>query len=135
MKVMAFGTFDLFHRGHEHYLREAASYGDLTVIVAREETIVKIKGRKPVDSEEKRIRNIVSFGVAKRVVLGNSKNYLQVIDEFKPDIICFGYDQNSFTKEAEEYISINHLGIKIVRAKPFQEKKYKSSKLRKNESK
>ena len=41
-KVMTFGSFDVLHKGHEHYLKEAKSYGDyLIVVVARDENILK----------------------------------------------------------------------------------------------
>lgn len=43
-KVMVFGTFDIFHKGHEFYFSKAKEYGEeLIVIVARDETVLKIK--------------------------------------------------------------------------------------------
>lgn len=42
--VMAFGTFDVFHPGHEYYLTQAKKYGDiLIVVVARDKTVEKVK--------------------------------------------------------------------------------------------
>ncbi len=38
--VMCFGTFDIFHPGHEHYLREAEKMADLmTVVIARDHRV------------------------------------------------------------------------------------------------
>ena len=55
-KVMAFGSFDILHDGHKHYLKEAKSFGDyLVVIVARDENIVKFKGKKPKNDENYRL--------------------------------------------------------------------------------
>ncbi len=42
--VMTFGTFDMFHPGHEYYLSEARKLGDtLITIVARDVTVTRIK--------------------------------------------------------------------------------------------
>ena len=43
---MAFGTFDLLHPGHEHFLKQAKRYGDLIVVIARDNTVLKVKGKK-----------------------------------------------------------------------------------------
>jgi len=46
VKVLAFGTFDILHPGHEFYLKEAKKHGDiLDVVVARDSTVEKIKGK------------------------------------------------------------------------------------------
>ena len=53
-KVIAFGSFDILHKGHEAYLKEAKSYGDyLVVVVARDENILKFKGKNPRNDENK----------------------------------------------------------------------------------
>jgi FAD synthetase len=42
--VMTFGTFDLLHPGHLHYLSEAKKLGDyLITIVARDATVERLK--------------------------------------------------------------------------------------------
>lgn len=58
-KVMAFGTFDLFHPGHVFYLSEAERYGDdLIVVIARDNRVEKLKGRRPKDDEQTRQKNV-----------------------------------------------------------------------------
>ena len=53
--VLASGTFDLLHFGHVKYLEEAKEAGgknaELIVIVARDSTVKKRKGKKPVMPE------------------------------------------------------------------------------------
>ena len=51
---------------------------------------------------------------------------MKIIDKYKPDIICLGYDQTSFDLENK----IGERKIKLVRLKPFKEKKFKTSFLR-----
>ena len=48
VRVLAFGTFDILHPGHDHYLQEARKLGDeLWVVVALDETVRQGKGRLP----------------------------------------------------------------------------------------
>ena len=47
-KVMIFGTFDKFHPGHINFLKQSEQYGDyLIVVVARDITVKKLKGKMP----------------------------------------------------------------------------------------
>ncbi len=57
-KVMTFGTFDLLHKGHVYFLKQASKYGKLVVVVARDKNVLKVKGKKPINSERKRLQNI-----------------------------------------------------------------------------
>ena len=90
---MVFGTFDILHKGHEYVLRKAKEYGDyLIIVLARDKTVLKIKKRKPVYNEKKRLENLRKLKIANKIILGSLKDkYSQIIKE-KPDIICLGYD-------------------------------------------
>ena len=51
-KVIVFWSFDILHEGHKHYLQESKSLGSyLIVIVARDENILKFKGKTPKNDE------------------------------------------------------------------------------------
>jgi FAD synthetase len=56
--VLASGAFDLVHYGHVHFLKEAKKVGGrnarLIVIIARDKTIEKRKGKSPVIPENQR---------------------------------------------------------------------------------
>ena len=46
-KVLVFGTYDIFHKGHEYFLKESKKKGDyLIVVVARDSTVKKIKEKQ-----------------------------------------------------------------------------------------
>jgi FAD synthetase len=78
-KVMAFGAFDILHKGHEHYLKEAKNYGDyLIVLVARDQNIAKIKGKKAVHNELFRLEQIVKLDFVDEAVLGIKKITLKL---------------------------------------------------------
>lgn len=122
--VLAFGTYDVFHKGHEFFLREAKSYGDrLVVVVARDSNVEHIKGRRPQDNEQKRMKNVQAFDAVDEARLGYEEwgKHLQVLEDVQPDVICLGYDQQAkLPKGAWE----------VVRIESYKPEIYKSSKLR-----
>jgi FAD synthetase len=127
--VLAFGAFDIVHKGHEYYLREARKLGDkLTVVIARDKSVLAQKGKLPLYSEDKRKQEVEYLQIADKVILGNNEDRLKIILEIKPDIICLGYDQNSLS--AERFAANNNLNIKIVRIGSFKPELYKSSKFK-----
>lgn len=130
-KVIAFGTFDLVHPGHVHMLKEAKSYGDyLVVIIARDETVLKVKKHLPLHGENTRLEHVQNLGIADTVRLGNLGDKFAVIDEEKPDIVALGYDQKVPIDKLSAAVE-DH--VKIVRLSPFKPETYKSSKLKKYE--
>jgi len=128
-KVIAFGTFDKVHPGHISYLEQAKALGDLIVVIARDKTAEQVKGKKPIQSEKERKKEIEKLNLAKQVLLGMLNDKYKVIEEVKPDIVALGYDQKSFTEHLQEELKKRNIKAKIVRLKPFKEKVYKSSKL------
>ncbi len=128
-KVMAFGSFDVLHKGHEYYLKEAKSYGDyLIVVVARDENIVKFKGKKPKHDENCRLEQVKKLDFVDNSFLGDKDDIFKVLEVHKPDVICLGYDQKTIDIEN---LKKRDLKAEIVRIKPYKEHIYKSSKLKK----
>jgi len=123
-KVMVFGTFDLLHKGHEYFLKTARALGDyLVVVVGRDNNVEKFKASRPVDDENKRLSTVSSLEFVDEAILGRTDHDIdKILKERKPDIICLGYDQESFGIEKK---------MKIVRLKPYNETEFKSSILRK----
>lgn len=128
---MAFGSFDVLHKGHEAYLKEAKSFGDyLVVIVARDENILRFKGHKPKNDENSRLEQVKKLDFVDEAILGHKDDILEVLEEFKPNIICLGYDQKTMDEESlRKELEKRNLKAEIVRAKPYKEDVYKSSKL------
>lgn len=130
-KVITFGTFDLFHPGHEYYLRQARSYGDfLITIVARDETVQKLKHKSPVHTQEQRVQALQDSGLCDQVFLGKPDHYYDRLLELHPEIICLWYDQHHLVPGLEKFLSTQKLQIQIIRIPAFQEHIHKSSLLR-----
>jgi FAD synthetase len=130
--VLASGVFDLLHLGHVKFLEEAKQTGgknaELIVIIARDSTVQKTKGRKPIMSENQRRALVESLKVVDQAVLGfENFDIAEVIERIKPDIIALGYDQAEMMQQVQEYIDKHHLDIKVVRIGKFGEDTLDSS--------
>jgi len=138
-KVLVFGTFDGLHEGHKDFLRQAKQFGDyLIVIVGRDSTIIKTKGRLPKFNEQERLKVVQDYKLVDQARLGNEAppgeklDPYKVVEEINPDIICLGYDQTYFAdKLAEELPKRGLEHIKIERLRAFEPEKYHSSLLNK----
>ena len=128
-KVLVFGTFDIFHPGHESFLKQAREQGNnLTVVVARDSTVEKVKEKKPFNNENNRLKNIQRLKYVDKALLGSESDYkYEIINNIKPDIICLGYDQKAFVSGLAKKIKLLGLNIKIMRLKPYKPHIHKSS--------
>ena len=130
--VLASGVFDLLHLGHVKFLEEAKKTGgknaELIVIIARDSTVEKNKGRKPVMPENQRRALVESLKVVDTAVLGFEDFDLgDVIERVKPDVIALGYDQADMEKSVQAYVDKHKLNIKVVRIGKFEEDELNSS--------
>ena len=124
-----FGTFDLLHPGHRFVLNEAQKRGRLSVVIARDTNVQRIKGRFPVHDEDERISNVRSVVPDAEVALGDAHDFLVPVRAINPDLILLGYDQALPTGVREE-----DLPCEIERLPAFEPEKYKSSILRNNKT-
>ena len=87
--VLTFGTFDIFHPGHEYYLREAKKHGDtLVTIIARDETVKNLKKYTPRNDEHSRKKTVEESGIPDKILLGELENYYNCIIDQQADVIC-----------------------------------------------
>jgi FAD synthetase len=129
--VMAFGTFDYFHAGHENYLKQAAALGDyLIVVIARDRTARQIKGTAPLNSERKRASIVRKSGIAGKVILGEHGDKHKVLKKYRPDVIALGYDQFVFTQKLRKTLIDLNLDAEIKRLDAHFPQVYKSSLLK-----
>ncbi|PIO05084.1 FAD synthase [Candidatus Woesearchaeota archaeon CG08_land_8_20_14_0_20_43_7] len=130
-KVLMFGTFDILHPGHIKIFSEAAKLGDeLYVVVARDATVEKVKGRKTHYDEQTRLMHIRAVTCITKVMLGSLDDKYAILDIVKPDIIALGYDQKFFIDKLEEELVKRNLKTKIIHLGPYKPQIYKSSKIR-----
>jgi len=130
--VLASGVFDLLHLGHVRFLEEAKKSGGetakLIVIIARDSTVEKTKGRKPIMSEDQRCALVESLKVVDEALLGYEQFEIgDVIEKIRPDVIALGYDQVEMEEEIKRYIDAHNLPVTVSRIGKFRENALDSS--------
>jgi len=130
--VLTSGAFDLIHYGHIRLLEEAKSHGGpdarLVVIIARDETVRRLKGKPPVFPEAQRRALIDALKVVDETLLGyEDLDMATVIEKVKPDIIAVGHDQEDIERMAKEAIEEKGLPIQVVKIDKFGKSDLNSS--------
>jgi len=130
--VLASGVFDLLHLGHVKFLEEAKKAGgqsvELIVIVARDNTVEKRKGKKPIMPESQRRALVESLKVVDEAVLGYEEFDIgKVLQRIKPDIIAVGYDQGGMEQDVKNYVKEKGLKVEIVKISKFGKDELDSS--------
>ena len=130
--VLASGTFDLLHFGHVKYLEEAKKAGgenaELIVIVARDSTVEKRKGKRPVMPEDQRRALVESLKVVDEALLGYEEfDISKVVEKIKPDIIAVGHDQAGIEREVRKAMAEKNLNVQVVKIGRFGKEELNSS--------
>jgi FAD synthetase len=130
--VLATGVFDLLHLGHLRFLEESKKKGGpgskLVVVVARDKTVLRRKGRGPVVPEDQRRELVSALRVVDRAILGREEiDLLGILREIKPNIVCVGYDQDEIRVAVARIVKREALPVRVVRIRRFGPVGYNSS--------
>lgn len=101
-KVFVSGCFDILHSGHIAFLQEAAGYGDLYVGIGSDSTILELKGRDPIYSEDERLFMLEALSCVHKVIINRGKgilDFLEDLSKLHPDIFIVNEDGNTPEKE------------------------------------
>lgn len=128
---MAFGTFDIFHKGHEFYISEAKKYVDtLIIVIARDERVLRVKQKAPQHTEIERQKYVQQAFPDTTVILGDAHNIMTPLYTYTPDMLFFGYDQYI----PKDILDTHFPKIETRVIDAFMPDIYKSSLLRKKDS-
>lgn len=94
MKVITFGTFDMFHIGHLNILERARAMGtSLVVGVSSDQLNFSKKSRYPICNEDDRTRIIRALSCVDDVFLEESLELkAEYIKQFNADLLVMGDD-------------------------------------------
>ncbi len=122
--MLATGVFDLLHIGHLRFLEESKKKGGpgskLVVVIARDKTVFRRKGKGPVVPEDQRRELVAALRVVDRAILGREEiDLLGILEEVKPDVVCVGYDQDKIRVAVTRLIRKEGLAVRVVRIRRF----------------
>ena len=111
IKVITYGTFDLFHYGHLRLLERAKALGDYLIVGVTATDFDKIRGKINVQqSLEERIAAVRETGLADRIIVEEYEG--QKIDDIKRyaiDIFTVGSDWVNYFDYLKEYCKVVYL--------------------------
>lgn len=114
--VLAGGVFDIIHPGHIHTLNAAKALGDiLVVVVATDNTSVKMKKRRPLHSQDQRQELVNSLSMVNLCLIGQEDDMFKTVNRVRPQIIALGYDQIHQEKFITEGCKRINLEAKVAR--------------------
>lgn len=114
--VFAGGVFDIIHPGHIHTLRSARALGDvLVVVIARNATALKSKGKAPIHDEKLRQELVSSLKFVDIALLGHEGDIFKTVELVRPNVIALGYDQVHEEKHITEECRKRGLDLQVVR--------------------
>lgn len=110
-KVITYGTFDLFHRGHYNILKRAKEYGDYLIVGVTSESYDIERGKLSVkDSLTTRIQNVMNTGFVDEVII---EEYLgqkiRDIIKYDIDVIVIGSDWKGKFDHLKQYCEVVYL--------------------------
>jgi cytidyltransferase-like protein len=117
-KVLVSGCYDLLHGGHIAFFKTASSFGDLYVSIGRDENLLKLKGKKPVFSEQERLYIVRSIRYVHDAFLASGTGMLDFepdLERIKPDMLIVNHDGHTPDKErlckklGIEYITLERI--------------------------
>ena len=111
VKVITYGTYDLFHEGHYRLLQRAKALGDYLIVGVTTESFDKARGKLGViDSLMTRIENVRKTGFADEIIIEESVGQkFSDIKKYNIDIFTVGSDWVGKFDYLKDYCKVVYL--------------------------
>lgn len=128
VKVITYGTFDLFHEGHYRLLQRAKALGDYLIVGVTTESFDKNRGKLGVvDSLVKRIENVKNTGFADEIIVEEYVGQkFSDVQRYNVDIFAIGSDWIGKFDYLNDYCKVVYLErTKNISSTTLRQSKYK----------
>lgn len=101
-KVIVSGCYDLLHGGHIAFLKTAAAYGRLYVLIGQDQNLQLLKGKTPYFSQEERKFIVGSIKYVHEAIISSGSGMLDFepdMRRIRPDIFIVNRDGHTPEKE------------------------------------
>ena len=114
--VMTNGCFDLIHKGHVDYLKQAKSLGDILIVaVNSDDSVQRLKGpTRPIVPLENRMAVLAALGCVDIVVPFSEDTPQALIAAVLPDILVKGGDYEVEQIAGHKEVLANGGSVKIL---------------------
>ncbi len=111
IKVITYGTYDLFHEGHYRLLQRAKQLGDYLIVGVTTEEYDRTRGKlNVIDSLMTRIENVKKTGFADEIIIEESAGQkFRDIQKYKVDIFTVGSDWTGQFDYLKDYCKVVYL--------------------------
>ncbi len=115
-RIVIAGTFDILHPGHVYLISEASKLGEVIVIIARDENVLRIKGHPVIVPEKQRLYMVQALKGVSKAILGNpGPDFINIIEELNPDILMLGPNQNIALESIQARLHQKELKTQVIR--------------------
>jgi len=110
-KVITYGSFDLFHKGHYRLLQRAKALGDYLIVGVTTEHYDESRGKlNVIDSLMERIENVKKTGFADEIIIEDHVGQkIEDIQKYHADIFAIGSDWIGTFDYLNEYCEVIYL--------------------------
>lgn len=111
VKVITYGTYDLFHYGHRRLLERAKALGDYLIVGVTADGFDRARGKINVQqSLMERIEAVKATGLADQIVIEEYKGQkIDDIQKYGVDIFAIGSDWEGYFDYLKEYCEVVYL--------------------------
>jgi len=110
IKVITYGTFDMFHIGHLKLLQRLKSLGDELIVCVSTDDFNEIKGKKILIPYEQRAEIVKNIKCVDKVIPENSwEQKVEDVNKYNIDIFAIGDDWKGKFDFLSEYCEVVYL--------------------------